>query len=92
MNVWGGAVLLSHSDARGPREGCTPRLAPRLTPPRLYGNFIPAVNPGEIFKSRSSSGLGHRPFTAVTRVRVPYGTPHLNNNLQPRRSLCLSAR
>ena len=25
--------------------------------------------------SHSSSGLGHRPFTAVTRVRTPYGTP-----------------
>src|SRR5258706_3734174 len=25
--------------------------------------------------SRSSSGLGHRPFTAATRVRLPYGTP-----------------
>ena len=28
------------------------------------------------FASRSSSGLGHRPFTAATRVRFPYGTPH----------------
>ena len=27
--------------------------------------------------SCSSSGLGHRPFTAVTRVRTPYGTPAL---------------
>ena len=25
--------------------------------------------------SPSSSGLGHRPFTAVTRVRIPSGTP-----------------
>ena len=25
--------------------------------------------------SRSSRGLGHRPFTAVTRVRIPYETP-----------------
>ena len=25
--------------------------------------------------SHSSSGLGHRPFTAVTGVRTPYGTP-----------------
>jgi hypothetical protein len=23
----------------------------------------------------SSSGLGHRPFTAVTRVRIPLGSP-----------------
>ena len=27
--------------------------------------------------SRSSSGLGHRPFTAVTGVRVPYGIPSI---------------
>ena len=26
-------------------------------------------------KSRSSSGLGLRPFTAATGVRTPYGTP-----------------
>ena len=25
--------------------------------------------------SRSSRGLGHRPFTAGTGVRTPYGTP-----------------
>ena len=25
--------------------------------------------------SRSSRGLGHQPFTLVTRVRIPYGTP-----------------
>ena len=24
---------------------------------------------------RSSSGPGHRPFTAATRVRLPYGVP-----------------
>ena len=27
------------------------------------------------FMSRSSRGLGHRPFTAATRVRIPYGMP-----------------
>jgi hypothetical protein len=26
-------------------------------------------------RSPSSSGLGHRPFTAATRVRLPLGTP-----------------
>src|ERR1043165_4845886 len=30
------------------------------------------------YASRSSSGLGHRPFTAATRVRFPYGTPKLS--------------
>ena len=29
--------------------------------------------------SRSSRGLGHRPFTAVTGVRLPYGIPHKRN-------------
>ena len=29
--------------------------------------------------SRSSRGLGHRPFTAVTGVRLPYGTPVLDS-------------
>src|SRR6267378_2966770 len=28
-------------------------------------------------QSPSSRGLGHRPFTAVTGVRIPVGTPHL---------------
>ncbi len=27
-------------------------------------------------KSLSSRGLGHRPFTAVTGVRIPVGTPN----------------
>jgi hypothetical protein len=27
------------------------------------------------FKSPSSRGLGHDPFTVVTGVRIPYGTP-----------------
>ncbi len=27
------------------------------------------------FKSPSSRGLGHRPFTAITRVRISLGTP-----------------
>ena len=29
-------------------------------------------------KSPSSRGLGHRPLTAATRVRIPLGTPHIN--------------
>ena len=44
LNVEGGTVLLSHSDARRRREGCTARLPPRLTHPRLYGNLNGAVN------------------------------------------------
>jgi hypothetical protein len=44
----------------------------------LEGGFFCAQEPRGLkrfFKSRSSSGLGHRPFTAATRVRLPYGTP-----------------
>ena len=29
--------------------------------------------------SPSSRGLGHRPFTAVTGVRIPVGTPNKDN-------------
>ena len=29
------------------------------------------------FVTLSSRGLGHRPFTAVTRVRIPLGSPLL---------------
>jgi len=28
--------------------------------------------------SRSSRGLGHYPFTVVTGVRIPYGTPNFS--------------
>ena len=34
----------------------------------------------KLLASRSSSGLGHRPFTAATRVRIPYGMPHFLAN------------
>ena len=30
----------------------------------------------EVPKSPSSRGLGHRPFTAITGVRIPVGTPY----------------
>jgi hypothetical protein len=30
-----------------------------------------------LMMSRSSRGLGHRPFTAATGVRIPYGMPKL---------------
>ena len=30
------------------------------------------------FLSPSSRGLGHRPFTAITGVRIPVGTPHID--------------
>jgi hypothetical protein len=56
---------------------------PCLTPPSRYGNLTPSRLLPRTIASRSSSGLGHRPFTAVTRVRFPYGTPNKFNVLQP---------
>src|SRR5216110_2067443 len=35
-------------------------------------------------KSPSSRGLGHRPFTAVTGVRIPVGTPTVRGNFWAR--------
>ena len=41
--------------------------------------FVPLPLNAEHFAvSRSSRGLGHRPFTAVTGVRLPYGIPLLS--------------
>src|SRR5688500_11608177 len=57
------------------RLGAARQMPVRLTRFGGYGklaaNAFPAQN-----VSRSSSGLGHRPFTAATRVRLPYGTPY----------------
>src|SRR5256884_3283377 len=37
---------------------------------------VTSTNPESLQqKSPSSRGLGHRPFTAVTGVRIPVGTP-----------------
>ena len=38
-----------------------------------------AAGTGEATASPSSRGLGHRPFTAVTGVRIPLGTPFKSN-------------
>ena len=42
----------------------------RLPPPAVKFHISSPV------LSLSSRGLGHRPFTAVTRVRIPLGTPN----------------
>ncbi len=42
----------------------------RLTPPPYTPYYTPTSE-----TSLSSRGLGHRPFTAVTGVRIPVGTP-----------------
>ena len=38
---------------------------------RCHFDYTSAVG----LMSRSSRGLGHRPFTAATRVRISYGMP-----------------
>jgi hypothetical protein len=40
--------------------------------------------------SRSSSGLGLRPFTAATGVRVPYGIPFLGESMTTRDHLVVA--
>ena len=47
-------------------------LCYRLQPGR--GRLTGAAAPAH-FLARSSSGLGRRPLTPVTRVRIPYGLP-----------------
>ena len=41
-------------------------------------------------KSRSSSGLGLRPFTAATGVRVPYGMPFKGDRMTTRDHLVVA--
>ena len=43
---------------------------------RVPLRYPPPADPRAL--SRSSRGLGHQPFTLVTRVRIPYGTPVLS--------------
>ena len=43
---------------------------------RSKSGFIHKCIKTQEIVSRSSSGLGHCPFTAVTGVRVPYGMPY----------------
>ena len=57
------------------------RTSAALTLPGGVDRFkVAGTDPKEVREvtrdmSPSSSGLGHRPFTAVTRVRIPSGTP-----------------
>ena len=44
---------------------------------RTVNSDVPGSKPGEPAKSPSSSGLGRRPFTALTRVQIPLGTHEL---------------
>jgi hypothetical protein len=76
--------FLSKSDSGAANEAgfarspsVTPELLQLLLHPpdfSLAHPLLPAIfrSPS---KTLSSSGLGHRPFTAVTRVRIPLGSP-----------------
>ena len=69
----------------------TTYLSRRLTASFAWANLIPSFPDHTLHRaSRSSSGLGHRPFTAATRVRLPYGTPFTFKSLQ--RSHIFAAR
>ncbi len=41
------------------------------------GGSIPPGSTKVLYASPSSRGLGHRPFTAATGVRIPLGTPRV---------------
>ena len=50
------------------------QLGERLHGMQEVSGSIPLTSTKEI-RSLSSRGLGHRPFTAATGVRIPVGTP-----------------
>ena len=61
--------------------GAIAQLGERLHGMQEVGGSIPPSS--TIFRSASPSsrGLGHRPFTAVTGVRIPLGTPLMLRDL-----------
>ena len=56
-----------------PPDGAIAQLGERLHGMQEVSGSIPLTSTNR--KSPSSRGLGHRPFTAVTGVRIPVGTP-----------------
>ncbi len=67
-----GALLLRRLPHRPPRRGDHPRGQERPCETARFGLTQRSAT------SCSSRGLGHRPLTAVTGVRIPYGTPACN--------------
>ncbi len=63
----------------------------RFDPDWLHHRFCSSlvVLAHGFFASPSSRGPGHRPFTAVTGVRIPLGTPPSSRQGQPSRWPCL---
>ena len=61
------------------RHGAIAQLGERLHGMQEVGGSIPPSSTKflvlKVCVSPSSRGLGHRPFTAVTGVRTPVGTP-----------------
>ena len=60
------------------------RPAARSTPREHHPGPAAAVR-SPTPRSRSSRGPGHQPFTLVTRVRIPYGTPLRNRTANAER-------
>ena len=61
--------------------GAIAQLGEHLHGMQEVGGSTPPSSTGiqqNSFRSPSSRGLGHRPFTAVTGVRLPLGTPYKN--------------
>ncbi len=52
----------------------------RLPPPNKIAVSVVANHVVVKSRSPSSRGLGHRPFTAVTGVRIPVGTPEYSGS------------
>ena len=61
-------------------------LPPDAPPPESHGEALASQSSTPIClaaSSRSSRGPGHRPLTAATGVRIPYGTPPLHAENRP---------
>src|SRR5882724_10524117 len=57
----------------------TRRICPQAPRRVICAPCRSAAGTGQATASPSSRGLGHRPFTAVTRVRISLGTPFKSN-------------
>src|SRR5690606_10259092 len=61
----------------GLRFGGIAQLGERLHGMQEVSGSIPLTSTNRKMQSPSSRGLGHRPFTAITGVRIPVGTPYI---------------
>ena len=79
---WASPLKAPRAFSRGPARArrtsealFTSRRACNLAAPRRRGSTGCALRSSRAAGSPSSRGPGHRPFTAVTGVRIPLGTP-----------------